>query len=53
MYLVIWYQEDEKEIIYEGDSYDEAKAMANDALEHIGSDGFRVVIYHCVEEQWK
>lgn len=53
MYLVIWYQEDEKEIIYEGDSYDEAKAIANDALEHIGSDGFKVVIYQMVEEQYK
>ena len=53
MYVVIWYQEDEKEIIYEGDSYGEAKEIANDALNNIGSDGFRVVIYELLEEQWK
>lgn len=53
MYLVAWYQEDEKEIIYEGDSYEEAKGIADDAINHIGSDGFRVVIYQSIEEQWK
>lgn len=53
MYLVIWYQEDEHEIIYEGNSYGEAKEIADDALNHIGSDGFRVVIYESIEEQWK
>jgi hypothetical protein len=53
MYLVIWHQEDEHEIIYEGDSYEEAKEIKDDALNRIGSDGFRVVIYKSVEEEWK
>ena len=53
MYLVVWYQEDEKEIIYEGDSYEEAKEIADDALYNIGSDGFRVVIYQMINEEWK
>lgn len=53
MYLVVWYQEDENEIIYEGASYEEAKEITDDALNNIGSDGFRVVIYKCIEEHWK
>ena len=53
MYLVIWYQEDEHEIIYEGKSYEKAKEIADEALSLLGSDGFRVSIYQIVEEQYK
>lgn len=53
MYLVIWFQEDEHEIIYEGYSCEKAKEIADDALNHIGSDGFRVVIYQSIGEQYK
>ena len=53
MYLVVWYQEDEYGILYEGDSYEEAKANVDEAIELLGSDGFRVVIYKSIEEQWK
>ena len=53
MYIVIWYQEDEHEIIYEGNSFEKAQEIAEDALEHIGSDGFRVSIYELVKEECK
>ena len=53
MYLVVWFQEDEHEIIYEGNSYEEAKEIADDALNSIGSDGFRVIIYQMIDEEWK
>ena len=53
MYLVVWYQEDEHGIIYNGDSYEEAKETLNEALEPLGSDGFKVVIYQFIEEQYK
>ena len=53
MYLVIWYQEDEHELIYDGNSYEEAKETLNEALELLGSDGFKVVMYQAIEEQCK
>lgn len=53
MYLVVWYQEDEHGIIYEGDSYEESQEIADEALNLLGSDGFRVAIYQIIEEQYK